>query len=91
MIDDLERQIESLEEEVILPKRFIIPGDTVSSSALDVARTMVRRAERKVHRLHHEEILKNENVPCFLNRLADLLFILARYEEAKATEFPTDT
>ncbi len=83
MVEDIEKQIEELEEIVTLPQRFIIPGDTPSSSAMDLARTFVRRAERKVHKLRDEDLLKNQDIPRFMNRLADLLFILARYEETE--------
>jgi len=61
--------------------QFVLPGDTPVSASLDVARTVVRRAERRVVRLLHEDMLKNEAVVQYLNRLSALLFALARYEE----------
>ena len=84
MVDEIEKRIEGLEEIVTLPQRFIIPGDSPSSSAMDLARTFVRRAERKVHKLRDEGLLKNQDIPRFMNRMADLLFILARYEEKES-------
>jgi cob(I)alamin adenosyltransferase len=84
MVDEIEKRIDELEEIVTLPQRFIIPGDTPSSSAMDLARTFVRRAERKVHKLRADNLLKNQDIPRFMNRLADLLFILARFEEQEA-------
>jgi cob(I)alamin adenosyltransferase len=53
----------------------------MASAAIDLARAIVRRAERKAVRLFQEKIIDNVDVLRFLNRLADLLFTLARYEE----------
>lgn len=61
--------------------QFVIPGDTVIGAQLDVARTVVRRAERYVARLIHEEQVENQEILRYLNRLSSLLFALARYEE----------
>jgi cob(I)alamin adenosyltransferase len=82
-VDRLERLIEDLQKEIVLGKEFIIPGETVASAAIDLGRTIVRRAERKAVRLLQEKIIANAEVLRFLNRLADLLFTLARYEEAQ--------
>jgi cob(I)alamin adenosyltransferase len=54
----------------------------MASAAIDLARTIIRRAERNAVRLREEKIISDEEVLHFLNRLADLLFTLARYEEA---------
>ena len=83
MAERLERLIEELEGKMEMPKEFIIPGSTTSSAALDLARTMIRRAERRVISLKQGGLLANEEVPKYLNRLADLIFTLARYEEVK--------
>ncbi len=88
-LDRLEATTDQLAEEVPLPPHFILPGDTVSGAALDVARTVVRRAERLVVKLFHENELKNELVPAYLNRLSSLLFILGRYEDQQAGITPT--
>ena len=77
----LEGLIEELQVEVKLKNEFILPGATMASAAIDLARAIVRRAERKVVRLFQEKIIDNVDVLRFLNRLADLLFTLARYEE----------
>jgi cob(I)alamin adenosyltransferase len=79
----LERLIEALQVEVKLKKEFILPGETMASAAIDLARAIVRRAERKAVRLFQEKIIDNVDVLRFLNRLADLLFTLARYEEGQ--------
>lgn len=77
----LEVLSERLKGEVEIGKEFIIPGKTITGAALDLARTIVRRAERQVARLYHEGDVTNVEVLRYLNRLSDLLFILARHEE----------
>ncbi|MDP3040589.1 MAG: cob(I)yrinic acid a,c-diamide adenosyltransferase [Deltaproteobacteria bacterium] len=79
----LEGLIEELQVEVKLKNEFILPGATMASAAIDLARAIVRRAERKAVRLFQEKIIDNVDVLRFLNRLADLLFTLARYEEGQ--------
>lgn len=80
-VDRLECLIEDLQKEMVMGKEFILPGETVASAAIDLGRTIVRRAERMTVRLLQEKIIANGEVLRFLNRLADLLFTLARYEE----------
>lgn len=80
----LERMIDELGTKVGLPNEFIIPGDTLAGAALDLARTIARRAERIVARLTHGGEFDNTEVLRYLNRLSSLLFILARYEETAA-------
>jgi len=81
MTDRLEALIDELEAQVELPKAFAIPGGSTSSAALDLARTIVRRAERRVVALKEDNAIPNDEVLKYLNRLADLLFVLARLEE----------
>ena len=83
----LEGLSEELKAEVSIAPAFIVPGDTQAGAALDLARTVVRRAERHVARLLHEGAIDNAEVLRFLNRLSDLVFILARCEEAEAEEW----
>jgi len=61
--------------------QFVIPGDTMVSASLDVARTVVRRAERTVTRMASVEPVCNPELVRYLNRLSSFLFALARYEE----------
>lgn len=75
----LERWIEELQEEVPLPRCFVHPGANAVSAALDLARTIVRRAERCVVALKEAGQLDSPEVHAYLNRLADFLFTLARY------------
>jgi cob(I)alamin adenosyltransferase len=65
-------------------KRVYPAGGTMASAAIDLVRTMIRRAERNAVRLREEKIISDVEVLRFLNRMADLLFTLARYEEASA-------
>jgi cob(I)alamin adenosyltransferase len=74
----LERQIDELEELVEQPKEFVLPGETMTGAALDLARTTVRRAERRAVALADTGGLPGSQVVPYLNRLADLLFVMAR-------------
>ena len=80
----LEEITDELTAEVELPPQFILPGETVPGATLDVARTVVRRAERLAVSLQREGHLANEQILRYLNRLSSLLFILARFEERAA-------
>ena len=81
MVERLERYIDALDDEVDLPPRFIVPGASAASGAIDLARTLTRDAERRIVALSETEPPKNDNVLRYVNRLSDLLFILARYED----------
>ena len=81
MVQQLEDLIDDFEARVDMPREFIIPGACVSSATLDMVRTVVRRAERRIVALKEAEQLMNEEVLKYVNRLADLLFTLARYQE----------
>lgn len=63
--------------------RFILPGGTLAASALHLARTICRRAERRVATLAREEPI-NDQILIYLNRLSDLLFVLARLTNQRA-------
>jgi cob(I)alamin adenosyltransferase len=78
----LETTEKELQAAVEIPNKFIIPGDTLDGAALDLARTIIRRAERLAVRLYHEGITQNGELLRYLNRLSDVVFILARYLEA---------
>ncbi|MBI5968204.1 MAG: cob(I)yrinic acid a,c-diamide adenosyltransferase [Deltaproteobacteria bacterium] len=82
-VERLERLIAELQEDTVIGKEFVLPGATMASAAIDLGRAIVRRAERKAVRLLQEKIITNAEVLRFLNRLADLLFTLARYEEGQ--------
>ena len=77
-ITSLEKTIDSLQLPLRPLKAFILPGGTAAASHLHYARTICRRAERSTVRLSRTEEI-NENALVYLNRLSDLLFVLARY------------
>jgi cob(I)alamin adenosyltransferase len=78
-IKDLEGWIDELNEELGPLEDFVLPGGSPGAAALHVCRTVCRRAERCVCRLSHEEAI-GEHVAAYLNRLSDLLFVMARHE-----------
>lgn len=75
-----------LESEVTMPDGFILPGATPASGALDLARAIVRRAERRCLSLERGGGLENPQVRRWLNRLSLLLFVLGRFEEGLSGE-----
>jgi cob(I)alamin adenosyltransferase len=82
-IEELERAIDACEQELEPLRSFIIPGGTPKAAALHVARTICRRAERRVVHLMQEVELPGL-VVVYLNRLSDLLFMLARVANKRA-------
>ncbi len=86
----LEEQTEITGRAVKLPEEFIVPGDTWVGAVLDLARTLVRRAERRMAEFFHREDLKNSEMLKYLNRLSSLLFVIELLEnEIAGTSNPT--
>lgn len=81
-IEWLEQQTDAFGARIDLPREFTVSGDSTAGAALDVARTVVRRAERTVVRLYDEGYIENPHLLPYLNRLSSLLFVLSRYEDA---------
>jgi cob(I)alamin adenosyltransferase len=81
MVDRLESDVDRYMERVDLPPKFVVPGGTELSARLDLARTAVRRAERRVSALKDEGELADETVLVYLNRLSDALFAMARFAD----------
>jgi cob(I)alamin adenosyltransferase len=77
-----------LEKAVPMPDGFILPGSTPASGALDLARAVTRRAERRCLALERGGGFDNPQVRRWLNRLSLLLFVLARYEEGLSGRAP---
>ena len=84
MVVRLERRIDDLVAQRPLPEVFIVPGANPGSAALDLARSVVRRAERRVVEMERADRVVNREVRRYLNRLSDLLFVLARWQAGEA-------
>ena len=80
----LEEQTDMLSQMVDLPREFIVPGDSPAGAALDLARTVVRRAERRVVALSEAGQLSNPNLLVYLNRLSSFCFVLELRENQLA-------
>ena len=88
-VEWLEKQADALSEKIEMPTEFILPGETKGGGALSVARTVTRRAERRVAELLDEGELENKELLRYLNRLSSLCFILELVEnqfEGKVTQ-----
>ena len=81
MVSDLEARIDALVAAQPLPTTFVVPGADPAGAALDLARSIVRRAERRVAGLASSA---SPQVLRYLNRLSDLLFVMARREAGEA-------
>ena len=78
MVEALEREIDGLEADHPMPAEFVLPGESMAGAAFDLARTTCRRAERRAVALAADGGLPDSQVLPYLNRLADLLFVMAR-------------
>ncbi|OGO70341.1 MAG: ATP:cob(I)alamin adenosyltransferase [Chloroflexi bacterium RBG_19FT_COMBO_56_12] len=86
----LEQQVDDLSATVALPNEFIVPGDSQAGAALAMARTVVRRAERRVAGLFHAGKVTNAELLRYLNRLSSLCFVLELIEnQAAGSAHPT--
>lgn len=83
MTEAIEAEIDELTSEHPLPQEFILPGELMGSAGLDLARSTVRRAERQAVAMQRAGLLEDPEILKYLNRVSDLLFVLARYEEAE--------
>jgi cob(I)alamin adenosyltransferase len=86
MVEALEPVIDRYMDRVDLPPRFVIAGGTTLSAQLDVARTAIRRAERRAVALKEAEALASEAVLRYLNRASDLAFAMARVADVDDPE-----
>jgi cob(I)alamin adenosyltransferase len=82
MTAKLERWVEEIEAQKISPAGWATPGASQASAALDLARAVCRRAERRVCALQEAGQFQNAEIIVYLNRLSDLLWLLARAVEA---------
>ena len=81
MVDAVEVDIDRYMRQVDLPPQFVIPGGTELSAALDVARSAIRRAERRIVALRDADGLASEAVLRYVNRASDLAFAMARFAD----------
>jgi len=79
----LDKLVKEIEAVSVTPRGWATPGENVSAAALDLARSICRRAERRVCALRETGQLHNAEIIAYLNRLADVLWLLARWVEAK--------
>jgi ATP:cob(I)alamin adenosyltransferase len=81
MLRDVERILVEAEASITMPSEFVVPGETPTSAALELARTILRRAERRAVGLRREGLVPGAYLVPYLNRLADLIWVLARAAE----------
>ena len=86
MAAELERTIDRYMDRVELPPKFVIPGGTRLSAQLDVARAVIRRAERRTVALAQEDGLTSEELLRFLNRASDAAYAMARFADTERPE-----
>ena len=89
-VDWLEQQVELLTRKVTVTKEFIVPGDSFPGAVLDLARTVVRRAERQIAGLVHTGVVENLDLLRYLNRLSTFCFAMELFQlQNSAGIFPT--
>ena len=81
MVEGVEAVLMDMEARIVMPTEFVVPGETLTSAALEQARTILRRAERRAVTLAREGLIPGGHLLPYLNRLADLLWVLARAAE----------
>ena len=82
MVAEIDALLVEAEASIDLPTEFVVPGETVTSAALELARTIIRRAERRAVALRRAGLVPGEHLIPYLNRLADLVWVLARAAES---------
>jgi cob(I)alamin adenosyltransferase len=81
MVEGIEDLLREVEAHIAMPNEFVVPGETPTSAALELARTIIRRAERRAVGLGREGLIPGPHLLPYLNRFADLLWVLARAAE----------
>jgi cob(I)alamin adenosyltransferase len=89
MLMSLEATLRELEDGLTMPTEFVVPGETRASAAIELARTILRRAERRTVALRRDGLARGEWLVPYLNRLADVLWVLARAAEVAEARSPT--
>ena len=89
MVEGIDALLRDLESHVEMPREFIVPGESRTSAAIELARTTLRRAERRAVTLRRDGLVPGPYLVPYLNRLADLLWVLARaVEQAESRQAP---
>jgi cob(I)alamin adenosyltransferase len=88
MVQGIEDLLAETEAGIEMPREFIVPGETRTSAALELARTIIRRAERRAVTLHAAGSVAGDHLLPYLNRLADLVWVLARAAEQAEAHAP---
>ena len=89
MVAGLDELLREVETHVEMPTEFVVPGESRTSAAIELARTVLRRAERRSVALSRAELVPGPHLLPYLNRLADLLWVLARAaEQAESRRAP---
>ena len=88
MLESVEAELATWEARVTMPREFVIPGETRASAALELARSVLRRSERRIVGLAAAEPI-GEWLMAYVNRVADLLWVLARAAEQAEHASPT--
>ncbi|MFA7676801.1 MAG: cob(I)yrinic acid a,c-diamide adenosyltransferase [Candidatus Omnitrophota bacterium] len=84
-VKNIEEGILELEKKNTITKKcFCVPGKNITSGFLDLCRVTARKAERKAVTLKKKKVLRNDFLLVYLNRLSDLLYLLARFYDTKA-------
>jgi cob(I)alamin adenosyltransferase len=91
MVAGVEAILADFEARIEFPTEFVVPGETRVSAALELARTILRRAERRAVTLERGGLVPGEHLLPYLNRLADLLWVLARAAEQAEARSATTT
>jgi cob(I)alamin adenosyltransferase len=81
MVAGIDSVLRDLEGHIEMPHEFVVPGETPTSAAVELARTTLRRAERRAVTLGREGLIPGPHLLPYLNRLADLLWVIARAAE----------
>ena len=81
MLAGVEAVLADLEGRITMPTEFVVAGETPASAALELARTILRRAERRAITLQREGLVPGPWLTPYLNRLADLVWVMARFAE----------
>jgi cob(I)alamin adenosyltransferase len=84
MTAKLDALVREIEAQKISPRGWTTPGETMDAATLDAARTVCRRAERRMCALKESGELRNAEIVAYLNRLGDLLWLFARWVETKS-------